>query len=90
MKKSQRLFCTLFLIVLTQATTVEAHAQSDPNKFKNCTELKKVFPKGVARNVKTAQQSGAPVNLKVYVANKRLDRDADGSVCESFNTEAGY
>ena len=83
MNKSKRAVVALFLFVATQAMNVEAYAKTDPNKFKNCTELKKVYPKGVARDAQASQQSGAILNLKVYTANKGSDRDKDGAVCES-------
>ena len=75
---------TLFVILTTNFVATQVYAKTvDPNKFKNCTELKKVYPKGVARDVQAAQQSGAILNLKVYTANKGSDRDKDGAVCES-------
>jgi len=83
MTKSKRVVVALFLFIATQAIDVSAYAKTDPNKFKNCTELKKVYPKGVAKDAKSAQQSGATLNLKVYVANKSSDGDKDGSACES-------
>ena len=83
MNKSKRAVVTLFLFIATQAIDVSAYAKTDPNKFKNCTELKKVYPKGVAKDAKSAQQSGATLNPKVYLANKGSDRDKDGSACES-------
>jgi hypothetical protein len=83
MNKSKKAVVALFLFIATQAIDVSAYAKTDPNKFKNCTELKKVYPKGVAKDAKSAQQSGATLNLKVYVANKSSDRDKDGSACES-------
>ena len=83
MTKSKKIILGLFVLVATQAMAIGANAKSDPNKFKNCTELKKAFPKGVAKDAKSAQQSGATLNLKVYLANKSSDRDKDGSVCES-------
>ena len=52
-------------------------------KFKNCTELRKAYPKGVARDAKAAQATGATLNAKVYKANASSDRDKDGAACES-------
>ena len=75
---------TLFVILATNFVATQVYAKTvDPNKFKNCTELKKVYPKGVAKDVQASQQSGAILNLKVYTANKGSDRDKDGAVCES-------
>ena len=75
---------TLFVILATNFIATQVYAKTvDPNKFKNCTELKKVYPKGAAKDAQAAQQSGAILNLKVYTANKGSDRDKDGAVCES-------
>lgn len=54
--------------------------------FKNCTELNKVYPGGVA--IPGAMNSGGttkqePVyNKGLYLANKKSDRDRDGIACE--------
>ena len=74
----------LLAVLATNFIATQVYAKTvDPNKFKNCTELKKFYPKGVARDAQAAQQSGATLNLKVYTANKGSDRDKDGAVCES-------
>ena len=54
--------------------------------FKNCTEMNKVFPGGVAK-VGAVNQGGATKNEpkydnSLYVANKKSDRDGDGIACE--------
>jgi len=55
----------------------------DPSKlFKNCTELRKSYPKGVAKTRAAAQQSGAKYNPTIYKENKSKDRDNDGAACE--------
>jgi hypothetical protein len=69
----------LSTFLVTFSFTPSVHAQ----KFKNCTELRKVYPKGVAKNAKAAQTTGATLNAKVYNANKSSDRDNDGAACES-------
>ena len=54
--------------------------------FKNCTELNKVYPGGVARI--GAMNSGGKTKIvpnfndALYKANKKLDRDSDGIACE--------
>ena len=62
--------------------TSTAHANQPSKKFKNCTELRKTFPKGVAKDAKSAGGSGAAVNSKVYKENIGSDRDKDGVACE--------
>lgn len=54
--------------------------------FKNCTELNKVYPGGVA--LPGAVNSGGitkkepKYNKAIYNANKKSDRDKDGIACE--------
>ena len=54
--------------------------------FKNCTELNKVYPGGVA--LPGAVNAGGQTKLtpkfdkKLYEANKKSDRDKDGIACE--------
>jgi len=54
--------------------------------FKNCTELNKVYPGGVA--LPGAINSGGTTkkepkfNKALYNANKKSDRDKDGIACE--------
>ncbi len=54
--------------------------------FKNCTELNKVYPGGVA--LPGAVNAGGESKLtpkfdkKLYEANKKSDRDKDGIACE--------
>jgi hypothetical protein len=56
--------------------------QTPAKKFKNCTELRKTFPKGVAKDKKSAGKTGATVNAKVYKLNIGSDRDKNGVACE--------
>ncbi len=54
--------------------------------FKNCTELNKVYPGGVALpgavNKGGATKLSPKFNKKLYEANKKSDRDKDGIACE--------
>lgn len=59
-----------------------AMAQTPSKTFKNCTELRKVYPKGVAKSTTAAGKTGATVNSKVYMENLKSDRDKDGIACE--------
>ncbi len=73
----------LFSVVFVFLTGIQsAQAQQPAKKFKNCTELRKVYPNGVAKSAKTAGQTGATVNAKVYAENVASDRDKDGIACE--------
>ena len=55
-------------------------------KFKNCTELNKVYPGGVAKpgavNNGGATKNQPTVNAALYIANIKSDRDKDGIACE--------
>jgi hypothetical protein len=61
-------------------------SQAAVKVFKNCTELNKVHPGGVARP--GAVNKGGTTKLtpkydkKLYEANKKSDRDKDGIACE--------
>ena len=74
---------TLFIVTCLVFTGVQSvDAQQPSKKFKNCTELRKVYPNGVAKSAKAAGQTGATVNPKIYSANSSSDRDKDGIACE--------
>jgi hypothetical protein len=65
------------------APAVSASSKTPPpKKYKNCTELRKVYPKGVARDKKAAGSTGATVDAKTYKLNTGADRDKDGIACE--------
>jgi hypothetical protein len=55
-------------------------------KFKNCTELNKVYPGGVALpgavNKGGATKKEPKYDKALYTANKSSDRDKDGIACE--------
>lgn len=70
------------ILFLGQFSTANAAARV----FKNCTELNKVYPGGVA--LPGAVNSGGNTKLTpkydkaLYLANKKSDRDKDGIACE--------
>ena len=61
-------------------------SQAAAKVFKNCTELNKVYPGGVA--LPGAVNAGGSTKLTpkydtaLYTANKKSDRDKDGIACE--------
>ena len=63
-------------------------SQAAAKVFKNCTELNKVYPGGVA--LPGAVNSGGitkkepKYNKALYNANKKSDRDKDGIACEKW------
>jgi hypothetical protein len=54
--------------------------------FKNCTDLNKVYPGGVAKpgaiNKGGVTKKEPKFDLGLYNANKKSDRDGDGIACE--------
>ena len=61
-------------------------SQAEAKIFKNCTELNKAYPGGVA--LPGAINSGGETkkvpkyDKALYTANKKSDRDKDGIACE--------
>jgi very-short-patch-repair endonuclease len=58
---------------------------SSISTFKNCSDLKGTFPNGIARDVeatKSEDYTNQTVNSDVYFANRKMDRDNDGVMCE--------
>jgi hypothetical protein len=63
-----------------------SNVQAAERVFKNCSELNKVYPGGVA--LPGAVNSGGTTkkepkyNKSLYISNKKSDRDKDGIACE--------
>ena len=72
------------VISLIFPTTSSVNAAA--KKFKNCTELNKVYPGGVALpgavNAGGATKKEPKYDKALYTANKKSDRDGDGIACE--------
>ena len=81
MKKLVALTICLGLITVFPSTSNAA-----AKKFKNCTELNKVYPGGVALpgavNAGGATKKEPKYDKALYTANKSSDRDKDGIACE--------
>ena len=62
------------------------YANAAAKKFKNCTELNKVYPGGVALpgavNAGGATKKEPKYDKALYTANMKSDRDGDGIACE--------
>jgi len=77
------LFASLIIIF---ASSIMPSSQAAAKVFKNCTELNKVYPGGVA--LPGAVNSGGVTKKEpkydkaLYNANKKSDRDKDGIACE--------
>jgi hypothetical protein len=76
------LFILLAVVSIVSIPTADAAAK----KFKNCTELNKVYPGGVALpgavNTGGATKKEPKYDKALYAANKSSDRDKDGIACE--------
>ena len=80
----KRILLALLIIVIASTPSTQANAAA--KKFKNCTELNKVYPGGVALpgavNAGGATKNEPKYDKSLYVANKKSDRDGDGIACE--------
>jgi hypothetical protein len=76
----------LTLVLVVAALVLPSTAAQASKVFKNCTELNKVYPGGVA--LPGAVNAGGMTKMtpkfdkKLYEANKKSDRDKDGIACE--------
>ena len=74
------------LLGIVVVLIVGSHPAYAATKYKNCTELQKVYTSGVAKPGavdKQGKAKGTPkVDAKLYKANAHLDRDKDGWACE--------
>ena len=73
-------------ICLSLIIVFPSHSNAAAKKFKNCTELNKVYPGGVAKpgavNKGGATKKEPTIDAALYKANKKSDRDGDGIACE--------
>lgn len=80
--KSKRLCLLVIVIGITNVQPSFAAAKV----FKNCTELNKVYPGGVALpgavNAGGATTKTPKYDKNLYLANQKSDRDKDGIACE--------
>lgn len=82
----------LFVVVVSlsvSAGPVKASSESLAGSiFGNCARLNKVYPRGVAiSSTKARLQKVKPaVNRGIYLKNIKLDRDKDGTACESSSS----
>jgi hypothetical protein len=79
-------FALLIALALALQSVSFVPANAAAKVFKNCTELNKVYPGGVA--LPGAVNSGGVTKKEpkydkaLYNANKKSDRDKDGIACE--------
>ncbi len=82
--QNKKIVALVLAVGLTAGLSNSAFAAA--KKFKNCTELNKVHPGGVAKpgsvNKGGATKNQPTVNAALYKANIKSDRDKDGIACE--------
>jgi hypothetical protein len=73
-------------VALVLSFSMLSISQASAKAFRNCTELNKVYPGGVALpgavNKGGATKVAPKISKKLYDANKKSDRDKDGIACE--------
>ena len=73
-------------LVISLIFPASSPAKAAAKKFKNCTELNKLYPGGVALpgsvNSGGATKKEPKYDKALYTANKKSDRDGDGIACE--------
>lgn len=74
---------TAGMLMVLSISAVLSIVNTPEAKFKNCTELRSVYPKGVALTKRAASASGAKYAPAIYRANRSKDRDNDGVACET-------
>jgi hypothetical protein len=76
-------------VPLALVPIILAVSPANAQTFKNCTEVRKVYPMGVARSLAAAKkQKNYPVNnplvsAAIYKTIQKMDRDKDGTACEN-------
>jgi len=77
---------TLIIFCLGLLVAFPTQSNAAAKKFKNCTELNKVYPGGVAKpgavNKGGAIKKEPFIDAALYKANIKSDRDKDGIACE--------
>jgi len=83
-KVGTRMISLFVVALISVSTSVSASTSTTPSKsFKNCRDLKKFYPSGVALNKISIGSMIIKVRPRVYKANIRLDIDKDGIACEN-------
>ena len=73
------LVITLGLVLFTGSAV---SAEGDAFTYKDCTELRKIWKRGVAGTRAAARITGAMFEPEDFGANKSKDSDKDGAACE--------
>jgi hypothetical protein len=77
---------TVYTVCLGLVIAFPSQSNAAAKKFKNCTELNKIYPGGIALpgavNAGGATKKEPKYDKALYTANKKSDRDGDGIACE--------
>lgn len=78
----------VFTICLGLSLIFPPISQAAAKVFKNCTELNKMYPGGVAIpgaiNAGGVTKNTPKYNKALYISNQKSDRDKDGIACEKW------
>ena len=81
----KQILTLIAVLILTSFQSTPGNAA--PREFKNCTELNKVYPGGIALpgavNAGGTTKNAPKYDAALYKANKKSDRDGDGIACEN-------
>lgn len=85
--KKVSLALSAFILMIGLTATPTDSVDAAAKRFKNCTEMNKVYKGGVAKSKTTKNKGGKTrytpyVNKDLYDANQSKDRDKDGIACE--------
>lgn len=76
----------VFAISVFLGVSLSSSSNAAVKVFKNCTEMNKVYPGGIAKvgavNQGAATKNEPKYDNALYAANKKSDRDGDGIACE--------
>lgn len=86
----KKIFLSLSMFVLMMGLTLtptDSSVDAAVKRYKNCTELNKVYKGGIAKSKTTKNRGGKTrykpyVSKSLYYANISRDRDKDGIACE--------
>ncbi|MCR2802726.1 excalibur calcium-binding domain-containing protein [Paenibacillus soyae] len=83
----KKMMIMLLAAALIFSSSMTEHAAAKAKTYKNCTELNKDYPGGVAKSSTTKNKGGKTkhkphASKELYEANKKSDRDKDGIACE--------
>jgi hypothetical protein len=83
-------FHKIAAVALAGAVTISLGGAGSPRTFKDCNAVHAVYPNGVAKSASAAAHpfpfwikiKAPTIDAATYGANKKLDRDNDGLMCE--------